>query len=364
MVQDVAGYFSRRAVLQMAGAGVAAGFSLPRTAAGGGLRSPANALAFEVRQGVLVNHLVLLASGSAPSLLLPLARVRLFGDLHIGFTSPARLDAVTEDLWSLPPPDVILTVGDDTHFGRPREYARASGWVGQWNCPFYTVTGNHTFWGVTQLHTDTSQRAYRRFVDAWGYSLPYAWSIAGVRFVGAGPIDGHTGPIDASLTVTELDALSGLLAQEPRTPTVLVVHAPLHHTVLGDGGPPHSVFTSDDPGFYQWHTRGLEDVLRRSPQVKLVLTGHTHSPLRAKGLLSRVDVGGRVVPQFNAMALPFVRRPWWGLHQLAQDLVSWELAITRDQIFLTARDHLAHRTAAVAAISLADVEQLSDRVAV
>jgi len=87
----------------------------------------------------LTETLAFLPSNSAP---LPgvgiVARVRLFGDMHFGFTSAVRLAAVAEDLAALPPVDAILSTGDETHFGLPAEYAAASQWLGQWRGPFFT----------------------------------------------------------------------------------------------------------------------------------------------------------------------------------------------------------------------------------
>ena len=143
-----------------------------------------------------------------------------------------------------------------------------------------------------------------------------------------------------------------MLNEAPAQPTVLVLHSPLHHTVLGDGGPLHSTYTSDDPGFYQVHTPALLSLLAAAPQVALVICGHTHSPLKARGLLDPIGTGARVVPQFNAMALPFVRRRGPQGQTYAQDLVTWQLGITRDSLVLRGRDHLARRDVARAVVPL------------
>jgi hypothetical protein len=280
-----------------------------------------------------------------------LARIRLFGDMHFGFTSAARLSAVATDLATQPPPDALLTTGDETHFGLPEEYAAAQDWLRQWPLPLHTVTGNHTFWNASLRHRESAAALYQRFVATWGQPMPNAWELGGVRFIGVGPTTAGATPAGASLLLDQVDHLAGLLALAPHQPTVVVMHSPLHHTVLGDGGPPNSVYTSDDPGFYQINTDPLLAVLAGAPQVALLITGHTHSPLKASGLLAPVHAGATLAPQFNAMALPFVRRG----PRYTQDLVTWELAITRRTLLLTGRDHLARRDVARAIVPLPDV---------
>ena len=301
----------------------------------------------------LPDHLQFLGSGdTGTGTSAIVARVRLFGDMHFGFTSAARLAAVAADLAQLPPPDALLSTGDDTHFGTPAEYAAAVSWLGQWNLPFYTVTGNHTFWNASLRRRETSATLYERFQQTWGQSMPYSWEVGGLRFVATGPTEAGATPTGASITPAQIDDLAGMLAQAPSQPTVVVLHSPLHHTVLGDGGPPNSVYTSDDFGFYQVHGDQLRSVLAGAPQVALVINGHTHSPLLAHGLLSLVPTGDHLVPQFNAMALPFVRRDVPHVPPCKQDLVTWELAITPDSILLTGRDHLAQQDVARIAIPL------------
>src|SRR6185437_11853359 len=150
-----------------------------------------------------------------------LARARLFGDMHFGFTTQARLDAVAEDLATLPAPDVLLTTGDDTHFGKPEEYDAAAAWVANWKAPFFTVTGNHTFWSASCLHAEPSDHLYGRFVERWGLPMPYAWELAGVRFVCAGPTSAGPTMAEASLLPDQIAELVDLINIAPTQPTVL-----------------------------------------------------------------------------------------------------------------------------------------------
>jgi hypothetical protein len=291
--------------------------------------------------------------GAAPDPGQVVARARLFGDMHFGYTSAGRLAAVADDLANLPEPDALLSVGDETHFGTPIEYTAAKDWLARWTQPlFYTVTGNHTYWNHAVMRRESCATLYQRFFDAWGLSMPYAWQLGNVRFIGAGPLASDGSPTGASLLPDQIAELADFLALAPSQPTVLVIHSPLYQTVLGDGGPPNSVYTSTDLGFYQTFSDLLLNVLAGAPQVALVITGHTHSPLKAQGLVSPIPVNGTIVPQFNAMALPFVRRDRLGGPRYDQDLVTWDLAITADSIVLSGRDHLARRDVAQAVVPL------------
>lgn len=318
---------------------------------GGGPLAGDNALPSIQQRTMGSDGLQFLSSAvTLPSTDSALAHIRLFGDMHFGFTDPARLAAVANDLAALPPADAFLSPGDETHFGLPAEYDTARAWLAQWRAPFYTVTGNHTFWNAALHRQETSATQYSRFTQAWGQPMPYTWELGGVRFVGAGPIESGVTLTGASMSVSQVNELASVLAAAPQQPTVLVIHSPFRHTVLGDGGPANSVYTSDDYDFFQAHGERLLSVLAAAPQVALVITGHTHSPLHANGLLAQVSVGTRIVPQFNAMALPFVRRDTPKGSRYQQDLVTWDMAIGTTSITLTGRDHLAQRDVARATI--------------
>lgn len=281
-----------------------------------------------------------------------LGRVRVIGDMHFGFTTPARLDAVARDLLSISRPDAILTTGDEVHFGLKAEYDAAEAWFQNMGVPMYTVTGNHTFWNATERKAEKSSSLYQRFVDRWNQPMPYVWELGGMRFIDLGPTAGGPTPADASINISDVVELAGLLAKAPKQPTVLVMHSPLKDTVCGDDGTNASCYTSDDPGFYQARTHELLEMLSGAPQVKLIITGHTHSPLKADGLLTTVSTGKHLVPHFNAMALPFIRRLTSEGPMGPQSLITWELDITQEHLLLVARDHLSRWDIARAVIPL------------
>jgi len=280
------------------------------------------------------------------------ARVRLIGDMHFGFASRDRLAAVADDVATMGAPDAFLTTGDETHFGLQEEYDLAEAWFSRFKVPMHTVTGNHTFWNASSRTMEDAADLYRRFVIRWGQPMPFAWEMAGVSFVGVGPTTMGVTPQEASLSVAEIAHMGKVLSYEPTKPTVLVMHSPLQHTVLGDDLGATCSYTSEDTGFYQRNTAAILDVLGANPQVAMVISGHTHSPLHATGLYKMVSVGDRMVPHFNAMAVPFLRRITATGPTGPQSLVTWELGIGDRSIVLVGRDHLLRRDVARVVVPL------------
>lgn len=278
------------------------------------------------------------------------ARIRLIGDMHFGFTSEARLDALADDLRALPAPDAVVTTGDEVHYGSLELYQEATTWLGRLGVPVHTVTGNHTFWSAGGKRRDLPGVSYQRWLDAFGEALPSVWELAGIRFVGVGPVAPSDTPADASIGAAQVQELASVLAQAPNQPTVVVMHSPLRHTVLADSL--GNCYTSDQAGFFQLQSDAIHQVLAAAPQVALVITGHTHSPLRANGLLALVQAGDRIIPHFNAMAVPFLRKLTAEGPVGPQPLVTWELGIGDKHMWLLGRDHLTRTDVATAAIPL------------
>jgi Calcineurin-like phosphoesterase len=276
----------------------------------------------------------------------PIARVRLLGDMHFGYCSHERLAALTADLQTLPYPDALLTTGDEVHFGFASEYDLAQAWVSRFGVPFHTVTGNHTFWNATESQQESAGALYKRWLERWKQPMPSTWRLGDVRFVGVGPTTETGDPREASLLLQQVEDLDRVLKQEPARPTVVVMHSPLHHTVLADSAALGSCYTSDDAGFFQRESDALLGVFASAPQVVLIVSGHTHSPLHAQGLLTMLPVGATQVPHFNAMAIPFLRRISASGATGPQPLVTWNLEIGRDTMLVTGRDHLQRRDVA------------------
>jgi hypothetical protein len=243
-----------------------------------------------------------------------------------------------------------VTTGDEVHYGSAELYQAATTWLGGFGVPVHTVTGNHTFWSAGDKGKELPSASYQRWLDAFGEALPSAWELGGIRFVGVGPVAAGAIAADASISAAQVRELASVLAQAPNQPTVVVMHSPLRHTVLADSL--GNCYTSDQAGFFQLQSDAIHQVLAAAPQVVLVITGHTHSPLRAHGLLALVQAGDRVIPHFNAMAVPFLRRLTAEGPTGPQPLITWELGIGDKHMWLLGRDHLTRADVAAAAIPL------------
>jgi hypothetical protein len=74
-------------------------------------------------------------------------------------------------------------------------------------------------------------------------------------------------------------------------------HWPIYRTVLGD---PAKLYTSETRGFHAQPDEAIRSVLAKHKNAKAWLSGHTHSPLEAPGLVTRAKLpGGRSILTVN-----------------------------------------------------------------
>jgi hypothetical protein len=85
----------------------------------------------------------------------------------------------------------------------------------------------------------------------------------------------------------------------------IACHWPLRATVTGDT---RRVFSSVEPFFHAKPDADLRALLARHPTATAWISGHTHSPLDAPGLVSRLVLGGRGVACVNASAIAYTGR--------------------------------------------------------
>jgi 3',5'-cyclic AMP phosphodiesterase CpdA len=155
-----------------------------------------------------------------------------------------------------PRPDVVLATGDLTDHGTAEEYALLREILGALEVPLYLVPGNHDevdalraefgTWG--SVHEDT----YDSVVDDYPVRLIALDSTVAGR---------HDGEIDGA----QLEWLDATLAAAPDRPTLLFLHHPPFET---------GIWWMDCIGLTG--ARDLEAVVRRHPQVRLVVSGHVH----------------------------------------------------------------------------------------
>ncbi|MFM8304033.1 MAG: phosphodiesterase [Actinomycetota bacterium] len=158
-----------------------------------------------------------------------------------------------------PRPDVVLATGDLTDHGTADEYRMLSEILGTLEVPLYLVPGNHDEPDVLREVMGTPPYVV-------GPTFDYTVEEFPVRLVA---IDSTApGRHDGELGTAQLRALEATLGEQPDRPTLCFLHHPPFET---------GIWWMDCIGLTG--ARDLESVVRRHPQVRLVVAGHVHRPV-------------------------------------------------------------------------------------
>jgi Calcineurin-like phosphoesterase len=219
--------------------------------------------------------------------------VHCIGDLHAGAIPRARLAAVSRDIERLRAPRLHLQIGDATESGTGDEDRQALRFLSRLPSPWVTALGNHDI-----LHNKRSPGDWAKAYDQPGQNftadLPFA------RLIVLGPDRTAEGKHAGVLSPSTLSFLDRELARSPKDCWV-ACHWPLFRTVMGD---PQRNFTSAMAAFHAKPDERIRSLLARHANSKLWLSGHTHSPLDAPGLITRARLPrGRSIAAINLSAL-------------------------------------------------------------
>ena len=219
--------------------------------------------------------------------------VHCLGDLHAGAITRARMDAVSRDSELLGPPALHLQVGDATEGGREPEDKVARGFLDGLPAQWVAALGNHDI-----LHNDRTVADWGR---AYGQrSQNFTLELEFVRLIVIGPDRSEPGRGAGRLSGATLSFLERELAGSEKDCWV-VCHWPLLRTVMGD---PRLHFTSAMEAFHAKPDARIRELLARHRNAKVWLSGHTHSPLSAPGLIKRTWLAPkRSIVAVNASAL-------------------------------------------------------------
>lgn len=180
-----------------------------------------------------------------------------------------------------------------------------------------------------------NRRSVRAWARAYGQdSQNFSVDTDFVRVVVVGPNRVEPGRRAGRLSRETLTFLDEQLASS-ETDSWVGCHWPLFRTVMGD---PRRHFTSAMAAFYAKPPDRIRQVLARHPNVTAWLSGHTHSPIGAPGLIKRVRLGpARSIAAINASALVGVGKR----RDPRAPLCSLYLTHRRGRIEVRCRDHRA-----------------------
>ena len=212
---------------------------------------------------------------------LPRRQVGL-GGRAVGLLAPDRLATVLDDVLTLPTPALHLQIGDATEHGTAAEDEIALDWLARLPGPHRTILGNHDI-----LH---NRRTDGQWARAYGLrSKNFVVDLQFARIVAVGPDRNFPAERAGLLSPGTLAWLERELERSPHD-CWIASHWPLFGTVLGD---PKKLFTSAMSSFHAKPDRDLRKLLARHRNAKAWLSGHTHSPLSAPGLVTRARLARR-----------------------------------------------------------------------
>jgi 3',5'-cyclic AMP phosphodiesterase CpdA len=253
--------------------------------------------------------------------------VHCIGDLHAGAITSRRIEAVSRDIERLGTPALHLQIGDATEDGTAAQDRIALRFLERLPAPWFTALGNHDI-----LRNERSAAGWARAYGQSGHNFSVDLDFARVILIG--PDRTEPGRAAGRLSSETLAFLDEQLS-DGAGDCWIACHWPLFRTVMGD---PRLHFTSAMPAFHAKPDRRIREILARHRNARVWLSGHTHSPLSAPGLIKRA----RLAPQRTILAINTSALVGIGKRRDPRaPLCSLYLTHRRDRIEVRARDHRA-----------------------
>ncbi len=251
------------------------------------------------------------------------------GDIHAGGIKRPRVAAMLDDANGLSTPAAHLQIGDATERGLPEEDVLARRWLDRLPGPAYTILGNHDI-----MHNKRTAAAWAK---TYGVKAPnYVIDLDFVRIIAVAPDRDHPKERSGTLSPATLDWLGERL-KNARRDCWIACHWPLHRTVMGD---PATLYTSAMASFHAKPDPEIRALLARRPNAKLWISGHTHSPLGAPGLITRAGLPrNRSIVSINLSAIVGVGKK----REPEDPICSLYLTHLPGRVEIRFRDHRARR---------------------
>jgi Icc protein len=227
-------------------------------------------------------------------------------------------------------PDVILATGDLTDNGRPEQYALLVELLAGCDIPLFVIPGNHD-------EREPFRAAFGAlpYVPASG-PIQYVIEDHDVRLVAVDTLreDHHDGALDAQ----RLAWIDATLSARPDVPTIVFMHHPPFTT---------GIWWMDCIGLTG--ARDFEAVIRRHPQVRLVLCGHLHRPIQTAWGATLVSTAPSTTHQTQcnlhpdhgpvvAAEPPMLQLHWWTGDAFVSHTTPFEPPAARIEIALMVSD--------------------------
>jgi 3',5'-cyclic AMP phosphodiesterase CpdA len=221
--------------------------------------------------------------------------IHCIGDLHAGGVKRPRVSALLDDVKALPTPAFHLQIGDSTENGYAEEDVLAKRWLGRLPARHYTALGNHDLMG--------NKRTVKQWAAVHGYeSQSYVIDFPTLRIIVVGPERDYPPARAGELSARTLKWLEARLHNAPEKTCWIACHWPLKNTVLND-----EKGTLYDSTMLKFHAKPddrIRALLAKYPNAKAWLSGHTHSPIDAPGLVTRAKLpGGKTIVSVNFSAI-------------------------------------------------------------
>ena len=243
-----------------------------------------------------------------------------------------KLTAV-HDINSWQDVNLVVFPGDTVQqTGSELDYQEAKTFVDKFNKPVLLIPGNHEY-----MYKDTHKQGklvrgsmqertakLQLFLDTFHMKNEYYTKrMAGYRLIFLSP-EPASGKYLTELSAKELGWLDKTLTKYPTEPTIIFFHAPLDGTLAKYSA---SVNSSN---FIAQPKQKLETILLRHPQIKLWVSGHTHTPPTNPSFAAPINYYHGILDVHN---------PTWDGKQVWTN----SLYLYPDKIIIKTYDHKKHK---------------------